>query len=168
MLLRCKADRGGRGRQGTGRAAPDGSTSNVLCLENLDHGVPSIAGGWDLIYSTGLLTGLPWVAARQILRTALFRLKPGGRLIFANVQADAHVIRCAACRRNSISGRTEFQMIELAAGLRPDVVAAQLVYSDGCGMNTFLELHKDTAGLPQSSEHVTDGAFLERAIRSAV
>jgi len=142
---------------------------NVLCLENLDYGVPSIAGGWDLVYSTGLLTGLPLIAARQVLKTALFRVKPGGRMIVANLLADARLTRCPSCRINTITGRTEFQMVELTQDLRPDLVGGQLVFKDEAGLNVYLELHKSTlCPAAGGDETEADRASLECVIRTAV
>lgn len=86
----------------------------------------------------------------------------------ANLLADAPLIRCPSCRINTITGGTEFQMVELAQGLRPDLVGGQLVFKDQAGLNVYLELHKSTLSAALGDENEADRASLECVIRTAV
>ena len=60
----------------------------VLRIEILGGGVPESDHGWDVVYSVTLLASLPAIAARQVVKAAITRLKPGGRLLLSNVCAD--------------------------------------------------------------------------------
>lgn len=138
----------------------------VLCLENLECGVPEGGRGWDFIYSSGLLASLPAVAAEQVVKAAVNRLNPGGRLIFANILFDAPLHLCRRCRAVARNYRTEPEMVALAAGLSTELVTGQTVFIDHARVNVFLELNKTTvaAGNCQARAALS----LECVVRPAV
>ncbi len=119
---------------------------HILRLESLESGIPanpSPAGsGWDLIYSSELLTGLPAIAARQVIRIASSKLNPGGRLLFANVSLNTQVRQCCECGG---PGQTYRSALELA-GLTRDIPGfsntGQAVFLDNSGLNAYLELYR--------------------------
>ena len=118
----------------------------VLCLETLDDSIPVAAGGgWDLIYSASFFAALPASAARQVLKHAVGRLCPGGRLLVANVRPEVKLARCPLCRKAGSNHRGEIEMIHLAKDLPLDTVTGQLIFRDRAGLNVYLELHKNAS-----------------------
>ncbi|HEX4165544.1 MAG TPA: hypothetical protein VHZ55_08720 [Bryobacteraceae bacterium] len=121
---------------------------NILRLESLEAGIPETPApssqGWDLIYSSELLTSLPTIAARQVVRIAASKLNPGGRLLLANVSLNTHVRQCCQCHGHGQTFRSELEMAELTRDL-PDVLqTGQAIFRDYPGLNVYLELHKST------------------------
>lgn len=114
----------------------------ILLLDALDYGVPSSPHGWDFIYSPGLLTGLPPVAARQVLKLATSRLKTGGRLLFANVCSNEQARACRGCGWSGRNYRTELDMAELTLDIPDHLISGQAVFSDNSGLLVCLELYK--------------------------
>ncbi len=112
----------------------------ILRLENLDHGVPTSAQGWDLIYSIELLSSLSLPAARQLLKTATQRLKPGGRLLFGNVSPQAGLLSCRESPGQNF--RSEIEMAKLTQQIPEATIAGQTVFRDETGLNVFLEVYK--------------------------
>lgn len=121
----------------------------VLCLESLEGGIPAVRCGWDFVYSAGLFTALPAVAARQVVKTVVSRLKPGGRLLIANIRADVHVERCPRCQEMAQNHRTELEMVDLAGDVPLNTVTGQVIFPDRTGLNVCLELHKSMASFEQ-------------------
>ena len=105
----------------------------VLSLQNLEAGVPFTDAGWDFIFSTELLSTLPSVAACQVVKTAVARLKPGGRLLLTNRAAGPNQ-------------RDEEAMARLAASVPSTEIGGLAVFRDASGLNVFLELHRSCAG----------------------
>jgi hypothetical protein len=115
----------------------------VLCLEQLEAGIPATCEGWDLIYSTTLFSGLPSVAATQVVKTAVTRLKPGGRLLISNIRSQLR--SCPRCPAVERIYRSELEMAHLASGLASHVVVGQSVFRDRSGLNAYLELYRTTS-----------------------
>ena len=141
-------------------------SADVLRLGSLEAGVPQNAGGWDLVCSSKVLAGLPAVAARQVVRAVVARLKPGGRVLLSSVAADAAIGECPYCRGAGRVRRIETDMIELASAVSPSVVGGHLIYRDAAGLNVFLELHKSAGGA--QARHQQPVHFLERVVSAAV
>ncbi len=114
----------------------------ILLLDSLDYGIPSSAHGWDFIYSPDLLTGLPLVAARQVLRLATSRLKAGGRLLVANVCFNEQVQACRACGCSGRNYRSELEMAELTLDIPDQLIDGQAIFRDDSGLLVCLELYK--------------------------
>lgn len=114
----------------------------ILLLDSLDYGVPSSPRGWDFIYSPGLLTGLPPVAARQVLKLATSRLRAGGRLLFANVCSNEQAQACRACGWSGRNYRTELDMAELTLDIPEHLISGQAIFRDDSGLLVCLELSK--------------------------
>ncbi|HLH01242.1 MAG TPA: hypothetical protein VKX25_00600 [Bryobacteraceae bacterium] len=125
------------------------SKPRVLCLETLEGGIPAIPGGWDLIYSASFFNSLPNPAARQVVKSAVARLGPSGRLLIANVRPEVRLERCPLCQKSGSIHRGEIAMIELAKDLPADSVTGQLIFRDRLGLNTYLELHKNATVLAE-------------------
>jgi hypothetical protein len=123
------------------------SKPRVLCLERLEGGIPAIPGGWELIYSTGLFTNLPESAARQVLKSAVARLAPGGRLLIANVRSGRRLDSCPHCRTTGNGHRDEIDMIAMASELPSESASGQLISRDDAGLNVYLELHRSASSL---------------------
>ncbi len=125
----------------------DSASAHMLCLEDLNCRVAgehwSGTPKWDLIYSSDLLSSLPKVAARQVLKTAAAVLKPGGRLLFANAAQYADFPACHFCSASKIY-RTELDMAELACHIPDDQIAGQAVFYDDARLNLYLEIHRRT------------------------
>jgi hypothetical protein len=121
----------------------------VLCLETLEDSVPLVPGGWDLIFATGFFATLPDCAARQVLKHAVGRLCPGGRLLIANVRPEVKLARCPLCRKAGTNHRGEIEMIDLAKDLLLDSVTGQLIFRDRAGLNVYLELHKTASSISE-------------------
>ncbi len=132
----------------------------ILLLDSLNYGVPSSPQGWDFIYAPDLLTGLPPVAARQVLKLATSRLKTGGRLLFANVCFNEQAEACRGCGWSGRNYRTELDMAELALDIPDHLIDGQVVFRDDSGLIVCLELYKGV----QSKARVN----LERVIGPAV
>ncbi len=114
----------------------------ILLLDSLDYGVPSSPQGWDLIYSPDLITGLPQVAARQVLKLATSRLKAGGRLLVANACLSELVRPCGACASSGRNYRTELELAELTLDIPDHVIDGQAIFRDDSGLIVCLELYK--------------------------
>ena len=119
----------------------------ILRLECLDYGVPlsGVPGesGWDLIYSTELMSELPVAAARQVVRIAASRLRPGGRLLLANVSLNNRFRECPDCAKQVQAYRSETEMAELADILSSDsLFTGQAVFRDPQGLNVYLEVYR--------------------------
>ncbi len=117
----------------------------ILLLDSLDYGVPSSPHGWDLIYSPGLLTGLPQVAARQVLKLATSRLKTGGRLLVANVCLKEQAQACRGCALSGRNYRSELDMAELTLDIPNHLIGGQAIFRDDSGLIVCLELYKAAA-----------------------
>ena len=139
----------------------------VLRLESLHGGVPESDQGWDLIYSVDLLASLPAVAARQVLKAAIARLRPGGRLLLANVCADVRLGECSDCKKISKVCRVESDMLDLASVVSAKVASGQLMYRDHKGSNIYLEIYKNAAGAEDASPFGRR-LRLERVVGTAV
>ncbi len=100
------------------------------------------AADCDLVYSLEILGSLPEVAARQVLKAAFEYLKPGGRLLFANVCLGAKVGLCDTCIRQTRNYRNEFEMAALTRNIPDHAIQSQIVYRDAAGQNLFLEVQK--------------------------
>ena len=120
----------------------------ILRLESLEYGVPlsGVPGesGWDLIYSTELLSELPLAAARQVVRIAASRLRPGGRLLLANVSLNTRFQECPDCAKQAQAYRSEWEMAELTHGLSEVPYTGQAIFRDPQGMNVYLEIYRST------------------------
>ena len=118
---------------------------NILRLESLESGVPespaSSASGWDLIYSSELLTGLPAIAARQVIRIAAGKLNPGGRLLLANISLNTQIRQCCHCSGHGQTFRSELEMAELTRDIPHLLESGQAIFRDCAGLNVYLELH---------------------------
>ena len=121
------------------------SKPRVLCLDTLEEGVPVVPGGWNFVYSASLFSSLPESAARQVVKSALSRLAPGGWLLIANVRSEICLDRCPLCLQSGSTQRGETSMIDLTKDLPLDAVTAQLVFRDRLGLNVYLELHKNAS-----------------------
>ena len=117
----------------------------ILLLDSLEYGVPSCRHGWDLIYSPDLLTGLPSVAARQVLKLAISRLKTGGRLLFANVSFNQQAQACSGCGWSSRNYRSELDLADLTLDIPDNSIGGQAVFRDDSGLLVCLELYKAAA-----------------------
>ncbi|MDQ2710994.1 MAG: class I SAM-dependent methyltransferase [Acidobacteriota bacterium] len=102
------------------------------------------SGGWDVIYSSNLLSGLCMRAAQQAVRKAVSRLRPGGRLLLSNVSLNAKVQACCVCSHPGMHFRTELELAELTRDIPERTFTGQAVFSDEFGLNAYLELHKRT------------------------
>jgi len=114
----------------------------ILALESLDAGIPAAESGWDLIHSAELLNSLPAAAAMPVIKTAMSRLKPEGRLFMANLTAKARFEACPACRHKAKNYRNETEMSDLAGGLAEHFLTGQAIFRDPSGLNVFLEVYK--------------------------
>ena len=118
----------------------------ILRLECLEYGVPlsGVPGesGWDLIYSTELLSDLPLAAARQVVRISASRLRPGGRLLLANVSLHNRFRECPDCAKQAQAYRSELEMAELGHSLADGLFTGQTVFRDPQGMNVYLEIYR--------------------------
>ncbi len=118
----------------------------ILRLEDLANCFPERTGKrdvqWDYIYSSGLLTTLPQVAAMQVVRKAVSCLKPGGHSIFANITFKPGDPACSACACRRWIYRTEYDMADLVRAVPDEMVSGQAVFRDASGLNVYLELHR--------------------------
>ncbi len=115
---------------------------SILLLDSLDYGVPSSPQGWDFIYSPNLLAGLPLIAARQVLRLAISRLKAGGRLLVANVCCGEPGKAWRGCAFSGRNYRTELDMADLTLDIPDQLIDGQAVFRDDSGLLVCLELYK--------------------------
>jgi hypothetical protein len=119
---------------------------SILRLEDLQYsfspGVRTRNPQWDYIYSSGLLATLPHAAAKQVVRKATSSLKPGGRLLFANVTFKPGENRCDTCASQQRVHRTEYDMADLAQAVPDRLVSGQAVFRDPSGLNVYLELYR--------------------------
>jgi hypothetical protein len=97
---------------------------------------------WDLIYSTSLLAEMPDVAARQIIKAAAYRLKPGGHLLLANPTIDQPANACTTCRGVGTNYRTEFELAGLTSQLSIDHFSDQVVFRGASRNIIYLELYR--------------------------
>ena len=130
---------------------PKRRSFSILRLEDLESGIPDNPSrthpGWDFIYSSELLSSLPAVAARQVIRSAAAKLNPGGRLLLANVSLNAQVRQCYLCHAEGQTYRTELELAELTRDIPEIANAGQAIFRDLQGLNVYLELHRATASL---------------------
>jgi hypothetical protein len=103
---------------------------------------------WDLIYSASLLAAVPDVAAKQIIRAAAYRLKPGGYLLLANPILDSPSRLCDTCRDAGTIYRTESELAGLTQELPTNYFSDQVIFREASGNNVYLELHR----LPQTEQ----------------
>jgi hypothetical protein len=116
--------------------------AQVVSLEDFLEDPANSRRFWDLIYSASLLTAVPDVAAKQIVRAAAYRLKPGGYLLLANPILDSRSRLCDTCRDAGTIYRTESELAELTQELPIDRFSNQVIFREASGNNVYLELHR--------------------------
>lgn len=98
-------------------------------------------GRFDLIYSAGLYDYIWQGAAKQLTSYAFAMLKPGGRLLIANVtpeEPDSGYME--AIMDWWLIYRTEKQLASLAEQIPPSEIGGCRVFRDSTGCVAFLEL----------------------------
>jgi hypothetical protein len=119
----------------------------ILRLEDLQYaflkGARTRSPQWDYIYSGGLLATLPQAAAKQVVRKTASSLRPGGRLLFANVTLKTGENPCDACSSQQRVHRTEHDMADLTHAVPDRLVSGQAVFCDSSGLNVYLELYRN-------------------------
>jgi hypothetical protein len=128
--------------------------AQVLSLEDFLGDPANPRRFWDLIYSASLLTAVPDLAAKQIIRAAAYRLKPGGYLLLANPILDSRLRLCDTCRDAGTIYRTESELAGLTQELSIDHFSDQIIFRGASENNVYLELYR----LPQ-----TEKAFCARS-----
>jgi len=131
------------------------SRAQVVSLEDFLGDPAKPRQFWDLIYSASLLAELPDVAAKQIIRVAAYRLKPGGYLLLANQTLNSRTRSCATCRDAGTIYRTEFELAGLTQKLSTDHFPDQVIFRDPARNNTYLELYRRPQIEPVSRDNTT-------------
>lgn len=120
----------------------------ILRLEELQYSLSEAVGTrspqWDYIYSSNLLATLPQAAAKQVVRKTASSLKPGGRLLFANLTLKPGAISCDTCASQQRVLRTEYDMADLTSAVPGRLISGQAVFRDPSGLNVYLELYRSS------------------------
>ena len=121
--------------------------NRILRLEDLHYSLSETLGTcspqWDYIYSSGLLATLPQAAAKQVVRKTASSLKPGGRLLFANLSLKSGGISCDTCASQQRVRRTEYDMADLTNAVPGRLISGQAIFRDPSGLNVYLELYRN-------------------------